>query len=80
MVMEKTETMPKDFWDDLSWARKHHTELLKKYRNLWVAVVNKKVVSAGDNLGKVESIAKAKTGKKSIATMFVDGGEHIYGC
>lgn len=76
----KMPKMSKQFWSDLNWARKHHTELLEKYRNLWVAVVNKKVVTAGDNLGKVESIAKAKTGRKSIATMFVDGGEHIYDC
>ncbi|MCG2826720.1 MAG: DUF5678 domain-containing protein [Thermoplasmatales archaeon] len=79
MVKDMGKTL-KSFWKDLNWARKHHTELLKKYRNLWVAVVNKKVVSAGDNLEKVEDIAKAKTGKKNIATMFVDGGEHIYGC
>ena len=71
--------MPKQFWDDVEWARNHHTEFLKKYRNKWIVVVNKKIISAGNNLDKIEKIAKQKTGKKMVFSMFVDGGEHIYG-
>ena len=70
--------MPKRFWEDLKWAREHHGELLKNYKNQWIAVVNKKVVSAGNDLCKIEEEAKWKTNKKFIATMFIDGG-NLYG-
>ena len=71
--------MPKEFWNDLNWTREHHTELLRDYRDQWVAVVDGKVVAAGKDLAKVEEEAKWKTNRKYIPTMFVDGGEHIYG-
>jgi hypothetical protein len=71
--------MPKRYWDDLNWARTHHTELLRDYRDQWVAVVDHEIVSNGRDLGQVEQEAEKKTNKKYIATMFIDGGEHIYG-
>lgn len=75
----KTIKMPKQYWEDLTWARKHHTELLRKYRNQWVAIFGKKIISAGNNLGDVRKKAKLKSKKNIIPVMFVDGGEHIYG-
>lgn len=69
-----------EFWKDLEWKRKHHTELLEKYPDMWVAIVNNKVVSAGKDLGDVEREAEKKTGKsrKEIAVSFVESGAHIY--
>ena len=43
----------------------------------WVATVNKRVISAGKDLGKVEEEAKKKTGRDP-AVMFVESGSHIY--
>ncbi|HDS45257.1 MAG TPA: hypothetical protein ENN68_04065 [Methanomicrobia archaeon] len=68
------------FLEDLEWKRKHHSELLEKYPDMWVAIVDKKVVSAGKDLGKVESEAEKKTGieRKKIPVSFVESGAHIY--
>lgn len=72
------ETISKEFWEDQKWGFEHHSELLSKYRDMWIAIADKKVVSSGKNLGKVEKSAKQKTGKKQIPVMFVECGSHIY--
>ncbi len=72
------EIMPKEFWEDQQWGFKHHSELINKYKDMWIAIVDKKVVSAGVDLGKVEEEARKKTGKKQIAVLFVECGSHIY--
>ncbi len=69
--------IPEGFWDDQEWGFRHHTKLLEKYRDEWVAMVNKEVVAAGKDLGKVEKEAKRKTGRDP-AVMFVESGSHIY--
>ncbi len=71
-------TISKEFWDDQQWGFQHHSELLPKYKDQWVAIVNKQVVSAGEDLGQVEEEAKQKTGKKEIPVFFVECGAHIY--
>lgn len=70
--------IPKDFWADMKWGREHRTELLDKYINQWVAIVDKKVISAGKDLSKVEEEARWKTHRKQIPILFIDSGEHIY--
>ena len=70
--------MPKEFWTDQEWGFKNHTQLLKRYRDKWIAIVNKKVVASGSDLAKVEKIAQKKTSKKYIPVMFVESGSHIY--
>lgn len=47
--------------ENLEWKRKHHSELVGKYPDMWIAIVDKKIVSAGKDLGKVESEAEKKT-------------------
>lgn len=69
----------KEFWEDLRWGEKHHTELLPQYRDQWVAISNKEVVAAGENLAQVKQTARKKTGKEWVPVLFVDCGEHIYG-
>lgn len=66
------------FLEDLNWAGEHHTELLKKYRNEWVAIYNKRVIAHGLSGEKVENQAKAKVGDKSVAMYYVDSGSNIY--
>ena len=40
-----------------------NTELQKRFRDLWIAIVDKKVIAYGKNLAKVEEEARLKTGK-----------------
>ena len=77
MVMEIPK-MPKKFWEDQKWGFKHHTKLLEEYRDEWIAIVNKRVVASGKDIGKVEEEARRKTGKEFIPVMFVESGSHIY--
>lgn len=68
-----------EFWEDLRWGENHHTQLLSRYKDMWVAIRNKEVVSSGLDLSKVKMEALAKTGKEDVPVIFVDCGEHIYG-
>ncbi|MBI2507784.1 hypothetical protein HYV89_02415 [Candidatus Woesearchaeota archaeon] len=63
----------------MKWGENHNTEFLKKYRDQWIAIENKKVIASGNNLEKVEKEAKQKTGKEWVPVIFIQGGEHIYG-
>jgi hypothetical protein len=58
------EKIPKEFWEDAKWAEKHYSELVKKFPDEWVAVVNREVVTAGKDLAKVKEEAKIKTGRE----------------
>lgn len=69
--------LPNRFWEDKEWAFAHYSELLKQHPNEWVAVLNKKIIAASNDLGKVEEI-KAKTGKKHIPVIFLEDGSHVY--
>lgn len=74
-----TTRIPKTFWQDQRWAFDHHPELLKRYEDRWVAVVNRRVVAASKSSVKAEEQAKAKTGRQSpIAVVFVENGRHVY--
>lgn len=68
----------KEFWSDADWAKEHYGELQKKYRNVWVAIVGKKVVSYGKSLKEVEAKAEKLAGRKDIFTMYVESGAAIY--
>ena len=74
----KLQQIPKRFWEDLKWARRNHSNFLRTYRDQWVAIVNKTLICAGDNLEEIEKSAREATGEEFIVTFFVDGGEHIY--
>ncbi len=68
-----------EFWEDLRWGENHHTQLLLRYKDLWVAIQDKEVVSFGSDLSRVKMEARVKTGKEDVPVLFVECGEHIYG-
>ncbi|MFQ6062938.1 MAG: DUF5678 domain-containing protein [Methanosarcinales archaeon] len=72
----KPKIEPKEYFENIDWAYEHHLELQRKYKEQWVAIYNKKVVSHGTDLGKVRKEAIEKTNKKDeeIPCIFVDGG------
>ena len=71
--------IPKSFWRDERWALDHYTDLVKRYKNRWVAVVNRQVVAASKSSVRAEAQARAKTGRPSpIAVVFVEHGWHVY--
>ena len=72
--------MEKHFWPDLRWAREHHSDLLERYRDQWIAVYNKKVIAHGESGEHVEREAKKKAGNNSFPLYYVDSGSNIYAC
>lgn len=73
MVME-----PKEFWEDARWGEENYVELQKQYRDKWVAIVGRKIVSYGENRGDVKKRAIELTGKKYIPLIYVESGAAIY--
>jgi hypothetical protein len=73
--------VPQSYWDDLSWAREHSTELHQQFKGVWIAIVDKTVVAWGTNLARVEKEAAKKTGKRpeEIPVKFIERAAAIYG-
>ena len=69
---------PKEYWEDRDWAYEHFGEIAKEYPNLWVAVVDKKVIAAGKVISEIEKIAEEKTGRKSFPVIFAERGIRVY--
>lgn len=69
---------PKRYWEDEKWAYSNYTELMKKYPDKWVAVVNKQVVAAGISIRKIKEIARKKTGEELIPVLFIESSPAIY--
>ena len=61
---------PKEYWEDSKWASEHFSEIVKKYPDQWVAIVDKKVVAAGRTIAYVEKIATEKTGRDEFPIYF----------
>ena len=70
--------IPKRYWEDDAWADEHYEELVKKFPQKWVAVVNKKVVSVGDSPTRVREEATKKTGVEHIPLTFVEQSIVVY--
>ena len=68
------------FWKDAKWVDEHYKELQKKYADQWIAVLDKKVVSAGRDGGKVETEAErvTKVPRNEILMEFIECGSHVY--
>ena len=71
--------IPKRYWQDQQWAFGHYPELVKRYKNRWVAVVDRRVVAASKSSVKAQEQARAKTGRQlPIAVVYVETGRHVY--
>jgi len=70
----------KKFWDDLLWSEEHYSELMEKFPDKWVAIVDKKAVSSGESIKRAEVEAEKVTGRSrsEIPIIFVECGTHIY--
>ena len=74
----KPEIPPKEYWEDDKWADENYMELVKEYPNMWVTVVNKRVVRAGHNPREIVDKTESETGRKEFPIIFVEKGVHVY--
>lgn len=73
-----TSLPPKEYWDDSRWAHDHISDLAQEYPNLWVAVVDKRVVAAGKVIEEVERVAQEKTGRTEFPVILAEKGIRVY--
>ena len=71
---------PEEFWEDMKWGEENYSDLMRKYPEKWVAIVDKKVVGVGRSISEAEKEAYKKTGIeiKRIPVIFVERGANIY--
>ncbi|MEA3360987.1 MAG: DUF5678 domain-containing protein [Thermodesulfobacteriota bacterium] len=69
---------PEEYWEDSKWASEHFTEIVRKYPDQWVAIVDKHVVAAGSTIADVEKIATEKTGRDEFPIYFAERGIRVY--
>lgn len=74
----KEERMSREFWEDMRWALDHYQELMEEYPEMWIAVVDSKVVSSGHNIAEIKQIASKETDRLHIPVLFVEGSPHVY--
>jgi hypothetical protein len=70
----------KEFLEDMKWGEENYSELMRKYPEKWVAIVDKKIVGVGRSISEAEKEAYQKTGIeiKRIPVIFVERGASIY--
>ena len=68
---------PEEYWEDRKWAYDHIDEIVKAYPNLWVAVVDKKVIASGKVIADVERAAEKSTGRKEFPVILAERGIHV---
>ena len=79
MAQIAEQPIPKSFWRDQRWAFTHYPQLVKRYGDRWVAVVNRRVVAASKSSVKAQEQARSKTGRQlPIAVVYVETGRHVY--
>jgi len=67
-----------EFWEDMEWAKMNYGELQKKFKNVWVAIAEKRVLGYGKILKEVEFKAEALLGRKDVFTIYIESGAAIY--
>ena len=76
-TFEKSEQIPSEFWEDKKWALEHYAKLRSKYADMWVAIVNKKVVAFGEDLTEEKEKSIRKEIGRPFVTLFVEGETRI---
>ena len=76
-TLQKSEQLPDEFWEDQKWALEHYTELRTKYADMWVAIVNEKVVAFGESLTEEKEKSIRKEIGRPFVTFFVEGQARI---
>ena len=76
--MEMLKIPPRSFWDDDRWAHENYQTLLKKYSNKWVAIMNRGVICADEDLKIVKSFLRKKLQGRPVPLLHVDDASHVY--
>lgn len=64
---------PREYWEGNDWANAHIAEIAAAYPNLWVAVVDKQVITSGKIIADVRKAAEAKLAKRIFLSYLLRG-------
>lgn len=73
--------LPKRYFEDSKWGREHINELVQKYPDMWIAVLEKEVVIASKDLAEVETVARqkaAEVGKGQCVYKFIESPRRFH--
>jgi hypothetical protein len=68
----------KNYLADRKWVHKHLAEISNQYPNQWVAVFNKKIISASVNGAEAEKNSSEKLGHQEFFIFYAEKGIHVY--
>ena len=73
--------LPKRYFEDSRWGREHIDELVQKYPDMWVAILEQEVVVASTDLAEVDRVARQKTddvGKGQCVYKFIETPRRVH--
>ncbi len=77
-MKNKPQIPPKNFWDDDSWAHENYQTLLKNYPNQWVAIFNKAVIGAHEDLKILKKFLAKKIKSHVVPLIHIEDASHVY--
>lgn len=77
-MKNKPQIPPKAFWEDDNWAHENYQTLLKDYSNKWVAILNKTVIYANEDLKLVKAFLAKKIKGKVVPLLRIEDASHVY--
>ena len=72
--------IPRRHYEDSKWVNENINELTEKYPDMWIAVLDKEVVIASKDLGKVKTMARKKArevGRGPCVYIFVESFQRL---
>lgn len=71
------ERLPEEFWEDQRWALENYSNLRKEYADIWIAILNKKVVACGKELTEEKEEYLRKTAGRPLVLLFIESEARI---
>lgn len=77
-MKNKPQIPPKAFWQDDDWAHENYQALLSQYPNKWVAILNKTVICANEDLKLVKAYLAKKIKRRAVPLIHIEDASHVY--
>ena len=78
-ALKEEERLPNEFWVDQRWALEHYSEFRKEYADVWIAILNKKVVASGRDLTEEkEKFLRENAGRPLVILLVESEARMLY--
>ncbi len=76
-ALKEEEKLPNEFWVDQRWALEHYSEFRKEYADMWIAILNQKIVASGEGLTEEKEEFLRKNAGRPLVILFVESEARI---